>query len=347
LDAFLPLGAAVILSVVAGCGSTRASGPQGASDGSVDGDGVDASNSDADGTPEAGYACPGEDGGPTLVVAGPTGAGRIALDDAGTYWAAVQPSVGTQVSFQGQVLRCGRCDCQSPITIYSGTEPDDVAVRGSQLYWLDGDVMTAPVDGGSPSVLVTTQARSLAVDDVSLYWTDTTSVLSVPMSGGTPAQLASSQINPGAIAVDDTYVYWADISTGDIQRVPKQGTGAAPTTLSTGAHAAGLASDGVTLFWLDVPPSLKNSAVMSVPIAGGTASTVASGFDGGITLALDGVYVYWTCRAGVLRAPKSGGTATTLVSSQPTQNLYGLALGASGMYWTESLSGNVMREDLP
>jgi hypothetical protein len=67
------------------------------------------------------------------------------------------------------------------VTLASGRPyPNGIAVDGSNVYWTDGDfdvcgnssVLKVPINGGSIATLVSAQecASGIAVDSTSVYW---------------------------------------------------------------------------------------------------------------------------------------------------------------------------------
>jgi hypothetical protein len=85
--------------------------------------------------------------------------------------------------------------------------------------------MTAPLDGGAPTVLVPDQqgAQEIAIDDTSLYWSNEVegSVNRVAKRGGAPTALARNQQRPYGVCVDTTYVYWLAYRDGSAKRIAK------------------------------------------------------------------------------------------------------------------------------
>jgi hypothetical protein len=82
-------------------------------------------------------------------------------------------------------------------------------------------ILVAPQQGGAATVLTSglKYASGLVVDGTELYWSAACGIYKMPVSGGTPALVASS-MTP-TFAVDATRVYWMDGSTGGFSRGPK------------------------------------------------------------------------------------------------------------------------------
>jgi hypothetical protein len=155
------------------------------------------------------------------------------------------------------------------------------------------------------------------------------------------AVLAACQL-PGAIAVDSTYVYWADNSGGNrgIRRMPLGG--GAVTTLAT-VNANSLESIAVSssaVFWTDIGAG----TVMSVPLAGGEVTALASSQNNPANIAVDETNVYWTnlgtwksdettsyVDGAVMSVPLRGGTPTALATgvSKPEA----ITVDAVNIYW--------------
>jgi len=114
--------------------------------------------------------------------------------------------------------------------------------------------------------------------------------MKVPLGGGAPTLIASGQEHPVNIRVDATSAYWTNVGRVGIDPI-----------------------DG---------------SVMSAPLSGGTAVTLATGpFPN--DLAVDGTSVYWTngCTndcvtftdGTVMKVALAGGPSTTLASAELSQ----------------------------
>src|SRR5262249_21179359 len=110
-------------------------------------------------------------------------------------------------------------------------------------------VVRIPFDG-SPATSLSFQAlSSMAFDNDNIYFTASDTVDVVPKTGGTPKHLAPAF--SGGVAVDDVSVYFSDqrtASLGRILRVPKQG--GPVTELAVGqTRPASVAGDGTSVYW--------------------------------------------------------------------------------------------------
>jgi hypothetical protein len=140
-------------------------------------------------------------------------------------------------------------------------------------------------------------------------------------AGYTAVALACGQDTPSNIAVGNGVVYWTNYD------------GAA----STGSNSTG-----------------SGGAIMSVPAAGGTPTTVVANQDFPWAIAVDGTNVYWTNydndgavgggttnSGAVLQAPIGGGTVVTLQTG--LEDPYGIAVDSTSVYFTTYAGGRVKK----
>ena len=87
------------------------------------------------------------------------------------------------------------------------------------------------------------------------------------------------------------------------------------TGLATGTNTgpADIAVDEQNVYWSNT----ADNSISTVPKAGGSAMTVATGQAGPARIALDGTHVYWSNQKGntIMRAPKDGSAVPTLVAT--------------------------------
>ena len=136
--------------------------------------------------------------------------------------------------------------------------------------------------------------------------------MQMPLAGGTPitlavgySTLASELTSANSIAVNSANVYFV--------------------------HSGTEASCGTC-------NSFENGALLSVPIGGGTVTTLASGQYAPVGVVVDSTNVYWTnsnnlgSMGSVMQVPKSGGTPVILASGQ--EGPWAIAVDATSVYWT-------------
>jgi hypothetical protein len=152
-----------------------------------------------------------------------------------------------------------------------------------------------------------------------------------------PVKLADAGSSNFDLAVDATYVYFG--SGAGVQRVAK--TGGTPTVLTPGG-TNGLAIDSLRVYFAD----MSASAIRSVPIGGGTASTLVSGLVAPWRVATNGTNVYFTDSSNQMlyRVPVGGGVNTVMASGMGGAS--GLALDASFVYFGTDSGGVVARVPL-
>ena len=104
----------------------------------------------------------------------------------------------------------------------------------------------------------------------------------------------------------------------------------------------GLAVNSSSAFWTET----GGGTVNSVPLAGGTPGTLASGGTNPLAIAIDSSSVYWTDDGNgtVMKTGLTGGTATTLSSGGT--NPAGLAIDLTSVYWTDNGKNTVMKAPL-
>jgi hypothetical protein len=231
-------------------------------------------------------------GGPTVTLAsGQNQPTCLATDGTNVYW--TNQASGTN---QGTVMKVPvGGGAATTLASVDGT-PFGVAIDATNVYFTnisgsDG-VMKVPIAGGEATLLAAaSNPWAIAVAGTTVYYTDGDSVMSVPAAGGAPVTIAADQQFPYSLAVDAKNLYWSNERDGTIVAMPL--AGGPPTTLTTQAPQARVATDGTNLYFTTSATANNAGSVESVPVAGGTPVTLATGQTTPEDIVVDATSVYW------------------------------------------------------
>lgn len=228
--------------------------------------------------------------------------------------------------------------------------------------------------------------RGLTSDERNLYWAtgdyaiDGAGTISMaPIAGGDTRVLASGLNGPVGVAVSATDVYWTMLwSTAFPTRCEVLGfvqyslmkapiAGGPFVEVACGSDWSGPAAitrEGSNLYWaVDLfGNDYTSGRIMSEPVGGSVATTLAQGGFSPVGIAADATSVYWTssgvcqrydasilCSSGkVLKAPLGGGDTVTLASGLAASatsgpNAVAVDPSTASVYWTNSADNSVMR----
>jgi hypothetical protein len=320
-----------------------------------------------------------------VLVTSPNDASAFALDATNVYWA--DPGSSSAGHVDGSIRSVPIAGGAATVLATGQAWPISVAVDSTFVYWVNAgsatgtwSVMKVPIAGGVAVSLASgaNVATSLALVNGVLFWvtasaervqilpgTDlqqtvftSTTLLSMPVGGGTPATVATGVTTSlpypddggdfaraGTLLADATRVYWSD---GNSQVLAVSATGGSPTVLASGqVHPLGLALDGQNLYWVNHgsgwPSGSADGAVLKVALSGGAPIAMATSQNAPVAVAVDGTSIYWTTSTlgnhmgTVAQMPLAGGASVTLGSSNaPT----GALTDAANVYWLDNDLGS-------
>ncbi len=229
-----------------------------------------------------------------------------------------------------------------------------LVVQGDAVIWgvfADaGSISKVPLDGGASHLIFPSQQTALAIaaDATNVYWSDMLAVYAAAAGGG-PITPIVAPVGPPqqieGIAVDADSVYWLQVTTGSgaanpasVMKAPLAG-GAATEVASLQElpeQGGSFTLDDTSVYWSDPVAG----TIMSVPKAGGTPVTLATGQGHPTSLVVAADSVYWITvtdqsSALVAKVPKTGGAPVTWVAGPPSAGdpTGDLAVDATGVYY--------------
>jgi hypothetical protein len=303
------------------------------------------------------------------------GCPAIAANATTVYWT----SSGTTSLTDGTVLAVPAVGGSVTTFAPEQVQPIGITLDGANVYWANagdiqvvpvgeygyegvgtpGGIMEAPLDGGTPTTLVSLTAEStyleeptyLAVDSANVYWTnDWNAVWEASLADGATSMLTySTGYGPWHIAAGGGNVFWTDNSSeGDVEQFTPGVDGGAPMVLAIDQDEPGsIAVDTQNVYWV------VGANVMYAPIASDTPMALAAEQINPIGLAIDDSNAYWTSGGtsangymdgAVLSVPKGGGVPVTLASGLNAPGA--MAVTADGVYWIDG-DGTVMKVQKP
>jgi hypothetical protein len=229
------------------------------------------------------------------------------------------------------------------------SSPPELDQDATHLYWtLSDGVHRVPKRGGQASTIVATAATSsprpieTGVNEV--FWYEPSGIWMAPKEGGQSRQVYANASLRHFVLSEATL--FAGVAGGSseysIRAVPAMG---GPETVLFGPEQGAVRAMFATaaaLFWVSA------EGVFSLPIAGGSASTIVNPAPSSLVLpealVADDSSVFWVEGGGqtIRVAPVTGGSPTT-VHADNRSAIDSLFIRDGFLYWTDQRGGAVMR----
>jgi hypothetical protein len=242
------------------------------------------------------------------------------------------------------------------------------AVSGDTVYWADTRpgayspacllsnliLHSTPLTGGATTVLSqwsvcgAPQTGGVVADADNAYIVSfvaattppnqTWTILKVPLGGGSPVAVHSSN-EPILNLIDDpANLYWEEPSpSGSVWTAVKSSGVVAELASGLGSLQGGLRVQGSGLILSDTNGQFGGDRVLRVPIAGGSMTVLASGVGTVFQLATDANSVYWVGQGGIWTLP-GGASPTLLTSDVSVTSVTSLAVAGQDLVWTEGFT---------
>jgi hypothetical protein len=248
---------------------------------------------------------------------------------------------------------------------FAGYSPTGLALDANHIYWtrwLEGLIGWVALDGGAPSSFssqgigpgtLAVQSGTLAVvNDQPFTCQNAYSVVKMAVDGGGASIVAEGGTELPSVVLAMGSIYWANRGTascdaggarGAVEGVPVRGGG---RVVFTASEPDGLATDGTSLFWVNLNGgALGAASIVSQPLDGGVARVLASNLAEPLTIAVDDANVYWAdwSNESIMRVRKDGSQAIPTTVATAQTDVYSIALDAHFVYWADSTAGTIMK----
>jgi hypothetical protein len=308
----------------------------------------------------------------------------LVIDDTSIYWVNTVSSLSCSPSCTWIIQRVP-LDGSAPVTVATANRRVVALTSDADhLFWEEASleplsagcqcgskVQSVPKAGGAPLVLVDGTlngnlppagpgfvqgswypAEGLAVTANGVLLVNSGSpqytMYSVPFTGGALTTVAGVSASEGAalnailgLSVVGANAYWIDPYNHALYTVPI--AGGSVSSLATGIGAPtvdgliSLAVTTTTAYWTEGGTyrgccvQASTGTIKSVPLGGGTVSTLFAGLDAPLALTIEDSNAVWAESWRIAQAPLAGGAATTLASGIAT-NMARIAVDASHVY---------------
>lgn len=214
------------------------------------------------------------------------------------------------------------------------TRGEFIAIDDAFVVWsyreLGNWTVVADRKDGSGSIYhagISVPVKSIVTDPVFIYWIEDLNLVQMAKSGGAPIVLATDMDVPIGLAADGESLYWVSEAGGRVMKVPA--AGGIPVTIAEGQPGpSSIAVSGAEVFWTN----FVDGTIMAAPLNGGSPTLVTMDQPGIGHIAVDAVHVYWIGSGGIMKAPRTGGSARVIT---PVTAPFEMALDDDSVYWVQ------------
>ena len=313
------------------------------------------------------YAAPMQKTFTLLFVLSSCGALTPPARDAGVVDAGLEVDAGVDA---GQSIDAGPCDggfCRPVLITAQLVDPWDIAVDGTNVYWLEYGLATNGLDGqvmrqakntvclqrdaGCAVDLNTRGSGRFRVDTLTkagdeLCWTENyanaRSVVCQSVITNAERTVASNQ--PAAtepIAVNGE-LWWVNYGTsaaaqdGQVMHKGLTASGAPLTSISMRAAPNSVAVSQGNVVWAEAGTSVDAGSVLAMPTSGGTPVPIASGQRTPLSVIECGGALYWVNYRDntVMRGTLDAGSGVAIVTNQKSP--FQIVCDGTTLYWLNS-----------
>lgn len=261
---------------------------------------------------------------------------------------SMDPNNCGSCSHSCQTGACVAGKCQ-PVTLASNQHPDGVAVAGGRLFWSGAPITALVLSNGTYGPLADSQGPCagaegpIAVDSSNVYWT-ASYVCEMSLAGGTATSIT-------AMFSNDTFGELNELAANNrmlfmIDPFDEQLISSEPSTYQWPYDSLiyTVAADDNGVYWVEGSRSASSYQLEqhgTYTLSDGKKTELASGFTRSDGITVYAKYVYWTTADSVLRVSEAGGTTETVADAQSGPS--GIAVDASGVYWTNRSSNGTIQ----
>jgi Divergent InlB B-repeat domain len=263
------------------------------------------------------------------------GWGGACSGNAATCQLTVQSDTSVAASFAFEV---------QTLVANDGTNIFTIGLNSTQVFFArraaDGSssIYSVPKSGGTPARVAAGFPTYIVADDAFVYWTDGSAVYSAPVGGGDASQLAVG--NVGRLALDEFgALYWIYVRSSSQNGAVHRMQNRVDAVIASGQNQnSAVAVDAAFAYFTTAAINGTGRAIRRVPRSGGTVETVVTTAADPMAIRVDFQDLYYRESTGAVRAvAKTGGTPRLLSTgntASSTVPFVDLDVNASVAWWT-------------